>query len=109
MATSDQRHVGQLATLMGLRQEPQELEQVVYGKFTALRVAFDTLYGPGQAFVLAGIEGPTARTARKLVRQVDLAVGRLGQPGLVLPPPIVVGVHLDAVAIEAHGSHSSGV
>jgi hypothetical protein len=105
MATSDQRHVGQLATLIGLRQERQELEQVVYGKFTALRVAFDILHGPGQAFVLAGIEGPTARTARKLVRQVDLAVGRLGQPGLVLPTPNVGGIHLDAVGMAADLRH----
>ena len=101
MADADTRHVNQLADVIGLRQERKELQQDVYDHVTTLRTTFDTLYGPGQAFVLAGIEGPTARKAKKLVRQANLAIGRLEQPGLELPPHDIGGVQLDLENLAA--------
>ncbi len=37
------------------------------------------------AFVVAGSQGPTAQKPTKLLRQIDLAIGHLLQPGLEFP------------------------
>lgn len=101
MADADQRHVHQLADLIRLRQERQGLQQDVYDHMTTLRTTLDTLFGPGQAFVLAGVEGPTARKAKKLVRQANLAISRLEQAGPELPPIRIGGILLDLKALAA--------
>lgn len=101
MADKDQRHVHQLAEVIQLRQERQVVQQDVYDTMTTLRNTLDSLYGPGQAFVLAGVEGPTARKAKKLVRQTDLAASRLEQDGLELPPSRLGGIRLDLKAVAA--------
>jgi hypothetical protein len=74
---ADQRHVHGLANLIQLRDERNNLTEDAYGKFSTMRRAIDELQGPGKAFVLAGIEGPTSRKTPKLLRQMDLAVPRL--------------------------------
>jgi hypothetical protein len=86
---ADQRHVHELANLIQLRDERNKLAEDGYGKFSTMRRAIDELQGPGKAFVLAGIEGPTSRKTPKLLRQMDLAVPRLfeANPQFAPRPP----------------------
>ena len=92
VAEADQRHVQQLAVTMNLRQQIQEVNARVYRKFAKIRRVVDELHGEGKAFVLATIEGPTAETPRKLLRQCQLALGRLLDPAIELPSHELDGV-----------------
>ena len=99
VSEADQLHVHQLGNLIQLREDRNNVRDEAYGKFSTMRRAVDELQGPGKAFVLAGIEGPTARKAPKLLRQIDLAVPRLLHPDLEMPDPDVAGIHLDPKAM----------
>ncbi len=73
-----------------LRAERQQLTESLYDDFSSLRRTVEELYrGKGKdnanAFVVAGIQGPTGQKPTKLLRQIDLAIGHLLQPGLVFP------------------------
>ena len=87
LTVADQKHVHQLAELIGLREEREETRKGVHEKFSITRRVIEDVHGTGKAFVLAGIEGPTARTSAPLLRQVDLAVPRLVDPNLKLSEP----------------------
>ncbi len=95
VAAADRRHVRQLAVTMDLRQQIREVNARVYRKFSKIRRVLDELHGDGKAFVLATIEGPTAETPRKLLRQCQLALPRLLDPELELPSHELDGVTVD--------------
>ena len=95
----DQHHVHQLAGLMQVRQERQELTKEAREQYTAMRRSTEELYGAGQAFVLFGIEGPSSRKPNKLQRQMELSIPRLQDPNLELPPAKVPGIEVDPVAM----------
>ena len=99
MVEADRRHVRQLAVTMSLRQKVREVTGRVYRKFSTIRRTVEELHGKGNAFVLAGIEGPTAQKPRKLLRQCELALARLLEPGLELPPHEVDGIEVDPLKL----------
>jgi len=98
LSQADVVHVHQLANLIQLREDRQNQTDDVYNYFSAMRRTLDELHGEGKAFVMAGIEGPTARLTRKLLRQVDLALPRLRSPNLK-PQPKVAGITVDTGAM----------
>ncbi len=95
VSQADRRHVQQLATTMDLRPQIREVSGRIYLKFSKIRRVVDELHGEGKAFVLATIEGPTARNPRKLLRQCQLALGRLLDPETELPSHELDGVTVD--------------
>lgn len=97
LTRSDQVHVHNLAGLIELRDERGEIFAVAYDKFSAMRRTIDDLHGDGQAFVLAAMESPTARTSKKLLRQLDLALPHLRTPNPKLALNKVAGVTIDTV------------
>lgn len=99
LSKSDQRHVHQLAKLIRVREEREELKNDVAGTFTVTRRTIEELHGPNKAFVLAGFESPTARTTKKLLRQTDLALPRLRDADLEEAEPKVAGVKVDSNAM----------
>ncbi len=90
LSESEQRHIGLIRQAVEYRGERQELSGSLYEDFSSMRRTVEELYrGKGKdnvnAFVVAGIQGPTAQKPTKLLRQIDLAIGHLLQPGLEFP------------------------
>ncbi len=98
-ADADRRHVRQLAVTMNLRQQIREVAARVYRKLSKIRRIVDEIHGDGKAFVLTGIEGPTAEAPRKLLRQCKLALDRLLDPELELPSHELDGLTVDPLKI----------
>lgn len=89
---AEQAHIERVRQAMELRETRQELTDSLYGDFSSMRRLVEELYrGKGEkhpsAFVVAGIQGPTRQRPKGLLRQVDLALAHLSQPGLVFPAP----------------------
>ena len=98
---ADRVHVHELGKVIELREERDDLTESVYQTFSTMRRVIDDLHGEGKAFVLAAFEGPTGRTAKKLVRQVDLALPRLKSPNVKLIQGAIAGVTVDTAAMAA--------
>ena len=96
LATADHAHVMQLRKVIELRQERDGLFGTIYDQLGTSRRTIEEVFGKGQAFVLAGIESPTARKPSKLLSQAKLAITRLSDPELELPTPRIEGVTVDA-------------
>ena len=99
LAEADQRHVRQVAVTIGVRQRIRQVTAKVYRKFSTIRRVMDELHGEGKAFVLATIEGPTAQTARRLLRQCELALAQLLDPALELPTHEHDGIELNPLKL----------
>jgi len=99
LSQADQTHVHQLAKVIELREDRDDLVTSGYDKLSIMRRTIDDLHGEGRAFVQAGIEGPTSRKANKLLRQIDLAVPRLRAPDLKLKQAKVEGIKVNPVAM----------
>jgi hypothetical protein len=99
VAEADQRHVRQLAVTMGVRQQIREVNARIYRRFSKIRRVMDELHGAGKAFVLANIEGPTAETPRRLLRQCQLALVQLLDPSIELPSHELDGIAVDPRAM----------
>ena len=99
VAEADRRHVRQLAVTMGLRQQIRDVNPRIYRKFSKIRRVMDELHGEGRAFVLASIEGPTAETPRRLLRQCQLALVQLLDPEIELPSHELDGITVDPRAM----------
>ncbi len=90
LSLAEERHIGLIRQTVEYREERQQLNGGLYEDFSSMRRTVEELYrGKGKdnvnAFVVAGIQGPTAQKPTKLLRQIDLAVGHLRQPGLEFP------------------------
>ncbi len=90
LSLAEERHIGLIRQAVEKRAERQELNEGLYEDFSGIRRTVEELYrGKGKgnvnAFVVAGIQGPTAQKPTKLLRQIDLAIGHLRQPGLEFP------------------------
>ena len=101
LSSAETRQIDLVKQAIELRGERQELSSSLYDDFSSMRRTVEELYrgrgkDPGRvsAFVVAGIQGPTAQGPAKLVRQVDLAVEHLRKPGLEFPPPRFGGAEL---------------
>jgi len=99
LGRADQTHVHQLAKVLELRGERDTLFADASRIFSTTRRTIDDIHGEGQSFVLAGMESPTARTPKKILRQLDLAVSYLRQPNPKLTIVKVEGVTIDTVAM----------
>lgn len=100
LAAQEQRHMDLLKRGIELRGERGKLTDSLYGDFSAMRRTVEQVYDSEgnterSAFVLAGIQGPTAQKPVRLLRQVDLAVAHLLNSDLVLPEPRFGGVDVD--------------
>ncbi len=100
----EERHIDLIKRAVELRGERGALTDVLYEDFSSMRRSVEELYrgkGKGNAdvFVLAGIQGPTAQRPSKLLRQVELAIKHLHQPGLVFPASRFEGIGLDPVSL----------
>ncbi len=90
LSLAEERLIGLIRQAVELRDERQELMGGLYDDFSSMRRTVEELYrGKGKdnvnAFVVAGIQGPTAQRPTKLLRQIDLAILHLQQPGLEFP------------------------
>ncbi len=90
LSESEERHIGLIRQAVEYREERQELNGGLYDDFSSMRRTVEELYrGKGKgnvnAFVVAGIQGPTAQKPTKLLRQIDLAIGHLETPELEFP------------------------
>jgi hypothetical protein len=83
----------------GLRQKVRQVTHRIYHKFSTIRRLLDEVHGEGKAFVLATIEGPTARTARRLLRQCELALAQLLDPSVELPTHELDGIELNPLKL----------
>jgi len=102
LTEADQLHVHQLARLIELREDREAVRKRASDKFSIARRTLDELLGgEGKAFVLAGFEGPTARTPKKLLRQIDLAVPRLYTPNGKLAQHKVAGITVDTTEMAS--------
>lgn len=86
----EQRHIGLIRQAVEQRGEREQLTGSLYEDFSSMRRTIEELYrGRGKdnvnAFVVAGIQGPTAQKPTKLLRQIDLAIGHMQQPDLEFP------------------------
>ena len=100
LSRTEEHHIELLKRAVELRGESQELTGILYEDFSSMRRTVEELYrGKGKAnanvFVIAGIQGPTARKPTKLLRQVDLAVKHLRQPELEFPVSRFDGTQLE--------------
>lgn len=99
LADADHQHVEQLRKVLELREKRDEARPRMQQQLTTARHLFEEMHGQGTAFVVAGLESPTAKTVTKLLRQADLAIARCEQPDLVLPPSRVAGFKVDPVEV----------
>ena len=86
----EQHHIDLLRQAVEQRTERELLTGGLYEDFSSMRRTIEELYrGRGKdnvnAFVVAGIQGPTAQKPTKLLRQIDLAIGHMLQPDLEFP------------------------
>lgn len=96
---AEELHIDLVRQAVELRNEREELNASLYEDFSSMRRTVEELYrGKGKknanAFILAGIQGPTAQRPTKLLRQIDLATLHLRKPGLVFPPSRFDGTRL---------------
>ncbi len=87
---AEQHNIELVRRAVELRHERKTLNDGLYDDFTSMRRTIEELYrGKGKAnpnaFVVAGIQGPTQQRPTRLLRQIDLAVTYLSQPGLEFP------------------------
>lgn len=100
LSLAEKRQIDLVKQAIELRDERQELTSSLYDDFSSMRRSVEELYrGRGKdrkvsAFVVAGVQGPTAQGPAKLLRQIDLAVEHLRQPGLEFPKPRFGGTPL---------------
>ncbi len=90
LSLAEQGHIDLIRQAVELRVERQELTGGLYDDFSSIRRTVEELYhgkgkGNANAFVVAGIQGPTSQKPTRLLRQVDLAISHLLQPGLEFP------------------------
>ncbi len=95
----DQRHVLQLAEFYRRRDASEKLVKSVAAKLSTTRRTLDELFGAKSAFVLAGIQSPTARKPKKLLRQADVALDRLLGGEVELPRYPVGGISVDPLEV----------
>ncbi len=109
----DNRHVEQLRKIVGLRRERDQLIPSLYHHFAATRQTVEQLFGKGNSFEIAGIDGPTAQKPNKLLRQAAFAIQRFEQPELKLPAVEIEGfeIHPESVArgLRAKADRLEGV
>ncbi|MEM7357130.1 MAG: hypothetical protein AAF657_40320 [Acidobacteriota bacterium] len=99
LSSIDNDHVENLRHFLEKRARRDEVLNQVYGQLSVSRRTIEDLFETENAFILAGIEGPTARETEKLLKQVDLAIDRLKSPDLVLPEPKVKGIQVDPASL----------
>ena len=99
LGQADQTHVYQLARLIQLRDDRAGLTDSLYTQFSTARRTIDELHGEGKAFLMAAIQGPTARTTKKLLRQVEVSLPQLHDPSLKQTEPKVEGITVDPPAM----------
>ncbi len=90
LSLTEESHIGLIRQAVEYREEREQLNGGLYDDFSSMRRTVEELYrGQGKdnvsAFVVAGIQGPTAQKPTKLLRQIDLAIGHLLKPGLEFP------------------------
>lgn len=101
LSQADHTHVHQLASLAEAREERAGIFEVTYDKFSSARRTLDGLHGEGKAFMAAAIRGPTARTPKRLLRQIDVALPLLLELGQKPPKIRIEGVEVDPAAMAA--------
>ncbi len=74
LAVAEERHIEVLRRITAGSREREDLFGSLQDDFTWLRGNLESLLGPGQAEVKAGLEGPTAVGTDMLLRQAKLAV-----------------------------------
>ncbi len=90
LSEAEEHHIDLTRQAIGLRAAREEVTGNLYDDFSSIRRTVEELYhgkgkGNANAFVVAGIQGPTPQKPTRLLRQVDLAIGHLLQPGLEFP------------------------
>ncbi len=87
----EQQHISLIRQAVEQREERKQLTQSLYEDFSSMRRTIEELYRGAKGddkvnvFVVAGIQGPTAQKPTKLLRQIDLAISHMQQPGLEFP------------------------
>lgn len=90
LSLAEEQSISLVKRAIELRDERQLLTDGLYGDLSSMRRTVEELYrgrgnGKVSAFIVAGIQGPTAQRPIRLLRQVDLATKHLLQPGLAFP------------------------
>lgn len=90
LSLAEEQDISLVKEAIELRDERQALTGSLYEDFSSMRRTIEELYrgrgkGNFNAFVVAGIQGPTAQRPTRLLRQVDLATQHLLQPGFAFP------------------------
>ncbi len=90
LSLAEESNIGLIRQAIELRNARQELTDGLYEDLSSMRRTVEELYrgkgkGNPNAFIVAGIQGPTLQRPASLLRQVDLAVAHLSQPGLQFP------------------------
>ncbi len=100
LAAADNQHVEKLRKIVKLRRERDKLIPALYGHFAATRQTVEQLFGKGNSFEVAGIDGPTAQKPKKLLRQTGFLTEHLENPELELPAVEIEGfeIHPERVA-----------
>ncbi len=78
-------HQGQLARVVELAGQRDELASDLAGNFVQVRHALENLYGGVRGFTVVGVAGPTLRDPAGLLKQVRETVDFLGKPKVALP------------------------
>ena len=90
LSLAEERNINLVREAIELRDERETLTGSLYEDFSSMRRTVEELYrgrgkGNFNAFIVAGIQGPTAQKPTRLLRQIDLATQRLLQPELAFP------------------------
>ena len=98
VAANEQRHIELIRRAVELRDERGELTGSLYDDFSSIRRSVEELYinkGKGDAFVFAGIQGPTSQVPATLNRQLDIAIEYMLRPETEFPAPRFRGGQLN--------------
>ena len=99
MVSLDNDHVENLRKFVEKRGERNEVVNRLHEQLSVSRRTIEDQFKPEGAFVLAAIEGPTARNSDALIKQANLGIGRLRSPEMALPAPTVKAIKVDPTSL----------
>ncbi len=104
-------HQGQLARVVGLAGQRDQLTGGLFDHFIKVRHSLENLYGGIRGFTVVGVAGPTLRDPSGLIKQVRETVDFLDHPKVALP--VVEGFDVDhprvAVRLASAADELDGV
>ncbi len=101
MHAANTAHLGQLAMVVDLQKQRQELFEQLFARYSKVRHGLDSFYGKGQGFETLAITGDTPRDPTGLIQQVRQTVDFLDHPRVELPSIDLDGVRIDPKPLAA--------